>query len=119
MLISLRMIYTPCCSFPITLDNIENGDIFSVYEWIAHDELRITHRQDDLISLERICESIKDNDTNGKWKAMQQACMEESSKLSPLLYFLRHREEKDKRLMDGWRRCGQTVRTGTPTLRSE
>ena len=88
------MIYTPCCSFPITLDNIENGDIFSVYEWIAHDELRITHRQDDLISLERICESIKDNDTNGKWKAMQQACMEESSKLSPLLYFLRHHNVK-------------------------
>jgi hypothetical protein len=88
------MSYIPCTSFSITVDNIEDGTTFSIFEWIARDELRITHKQEDLLCLEKICDSIKDNGNDEKWKAMQQACVEESSKLSPLLYFLRHYNAK-------------------------
>jgi len=88
------MSYIPSTSFPITVDNVEDGTIFSIFEWIAQDELRITHNQEELLSLEKICESIKDIDHEGKCRAMQQACVEGSSKISPLLYFLRHYNSK-------------------------
>jgi len=70
-------------AFPITVSNVEAKDIFSVYEWLARDELTMSHRQDEIVSLEAACggsglafdPSSEAGDHPGRWKMLQQACL--------------------------------------------
>lgn len=70
-------------AFPITVRNVEAKDIFSVYEWLARDELSMSHKQDEIVSLENACRggglvfdpSSEAGDNPQRWKMLQEACL--------------------------------------------
>lgn len=82
LLVSLRMRGTRLPA-PITIDNVNQADIFSVYEWIARDELSMSHSHDEIVSLEKACSissyafdpSVPDGDGPSRFKMMQNSCI--------------------------------------------
>lgn len=54
LLVSLRM-HGNRLAAPITVDNVNQVDIFSVYAWLARDELSMSHNHDEIVSLEKAC----------------------------------------------------------------
>jgi hypothetical protein len=82
-LVSLRLNGMNLGAFPITVSNVEAKDIFSVYEWLARDELTMSHKQEEIVSLENACKgsslvfdpSSEAGDHPGRWKMLQQACL--------------------------------------------
>jgi hypothetical protein len=54
LLVSLRM-HGKRLAAPITVDNVNQDDIFSVYEWLARDELSMSHNHEEITSLEKAC----------------------------------------------------------------
>jgi hypothetical protein len=83
LLLSLRLYGIPLGHFPITIKNIEDGEIFSIYELVARDELACSHRHEEIVSLEKACKnsgfsfdpSTSVGDDPSRWKALQRACM--------------------------------------------
>ena len=83
LLVSLRLKDVPLGPFPITVRNVEAPDIFSVYQWIAHDELLLSHKQEEITALEKACAGSKlvfdpsspAGDNPSRWKQLQQACL--------------------------------------------
>ena len=108
LLISLRLYGIQTGALPVTVSHIDAGDIFSIHQFIAHDELAITNDSDKLIALELACfespvaciPSLADGDDATNWKMLQAACRErnnpDDSRLhleagpAPLLIFLLH-----------------------------
>ena len=108
LLISLRLHGISLSSFPITVSNIEDGDIFSVSQLIAHDELSLTHKSQEIAELEEACmdsplafiPSLVEGDVSSNWKMLQISCIErhtfknlcpdDESSPGPLLFFLQH-----------------------------
>lgn len=80
---SLRLKKIPLGPFPITVKNVESPDIFSVYQWVAHDELLLSHKQEEIATLERACAGsglVFDpcspaGDNPARWKLLQQASL--------------------------------------------
>jgi hypothetical protein len=70
-------------TFPITVENVESNDIFSIYEWVARDELTSSHKHDAIVSLEKTCKgsglafdpSTSIGDNPSRWKVLQLACL--------------------------------------------
>lgn len=70
-------------SFPVTVEHVDSNDIFSIYEWLARDELISGHKHDSIISLEMACKgsgmvfdpSTSIGDNPSKWKLLQLACL--------------------------------------------
>ena len=105
LLISLRLDLHSCSAVPLTIAHVDEGDLFSVYEWIARDELTISHSCD-TIFLEEGCKTSlisfdpcsKDGDDSTRWKMVQMSCHKGSVKTcpqnlespGPLLFFLGH-----------------------------
>jgi hypothetical protein len=106
-------------TFPITVQYVDKGDIFSVYEWLAHDELAMSHTHKEIISLEEACKvsglsfdpSTEQGDVTNRFEMLQNACIsaalseeeraeylvdfDDDDKLGALLLFLRsHNEPK-------------------------
>ena len=83
LLVSLRLFGLNLGSFPVTVEHVDSNDIFSVYEWLARDELISGHKHDGIISLEKACKgsgmvfdpSTSIGDNPSKWKLLQLACM--------------------------------------------
>lgn len=83
LLVSLRLNGVNLGPFPITVNNVEAKDIFSVYEWLARDELTMSHTHKEIVSLEHACRfsglvfdpSSEAGDNPGRWKMLQQACL--------------------------------------------
>jgi hypothetical protein len=55
LLLSLRLYGMPLGPFPLTIKNIEGGEVFSVYELVARDELAFTNKHEEIVALERAC----------------------------------------------------------------
>jgi len=99
-LVSLRLYNVLSNQFPLTISNVEAGDIFSVYHWLAKDELLQSHRQDDIVALEQSIRmsdksfnpSTARGDSASHWKALQKFCIAGSSRDSLLLYFPDHNQ---------------------------
>jgi hypothetical protein len=105
LLISLRLGLHSCSAVPLTIAHVEEGDLFSIFEWIARDELTITHSSE-ILHLEENCKTSlisfdpcsKDGDDLSRWKMVQKSCHQDSVKTcpnnlespGPLLFFLRH-----------------------------
>ena len=119
LLVSLRLHRVRIGTFPITVDYVEKGDIFSVYEWLAHDELALSHKHKEIISLEDACKvsgfsfdpSTDAGDATARFETLQNACLsaalseeerteylvdfDDDDKLGALLLFLKsHNEPK-------------------------
>lgn len=82
LLVSLRMNGTKLAA-PVTIDNVEQPDIFSVHKWVATDELSMTHNHEEILSLERACEmssysfdpSTEEGDGPARFKVLQNSCL--------------------------------------------
>eukprot|EP00594_Rhizosolenia_setigera_P007324 CAMPEP_0178943576 /NCGR_PEP_ID=MMETSP0789-20121207/2663_1 /TAXON_ID=3005 /ORGANISM="Rhizosolenia setigera, Strain CCMP 1694" /LENGTH=1049 /DNA_ID=CAMNT_0020623185 /DNA_START=1221 /DNA_END=4370 /DNA_ORIENTATION=- len=76
--------YGKTTQFPINPKNIEAGSYFSVFEWIARDELETSHKQDEIAKVEHICTTSSsgfnpydpDADAPKRWKLLQKNCIE-------------------------------------------
>jgi hypothetical protein len=83
LLVSLRLNGVNLGAFPVTVSNVEANDIFSVYEWLARDELTMSHTHEEIVFLENACRvsglgfdpSSEAGDSPGRWKMLQQACL--------------------------------------------
>ena len=83
LLISYRLIDFHTGQFPINPRNVEDGSMFSVYQWLAQDEIMISHKQDEIASMEFACRtSIQafhpfhpDADSASRWKLLQSGCV--------------------------------------------
>jgi hypothetical protein len=83
LLVSLRLKGKRIGAFPITVRNVDADDIFSVYEWLAHDELEMSHNHDEIVSLEKVCKissysfdpSCPDGDGPAKFGMLQKSCL--------------------------------------------
>jgi hypothetical protein len=81
LLVSLRLGEGERNPIPITVANIEAGDVFSVFQWIARDQLTLSHKQEELENVEIACRtsrlklhpSLPECDSPFKWKILQGA----------------------------------------------
>mmetsp|Transcript_36687 Transcript_36687/g.56173 ORF Transcript_36687/g.56173 Transcript_36687/m.56173 type:complete len:438 (-) Transcript_36687:1332-2645(-) len=82
MLVTLRLYGAPFGPLAVTVRNIEEENAFSIYEWIARDELSVSHKQDEVVALEAVCRSnrrtfcpsLPEGDDVARWKLLQKAC---------------------------------------------
>ena len=82
LLVSLRLNRVRLAA-PLSVDNVDQGDIFSVYEWLAHDELSMSHNQEEIALLENACSissyafdpSTPAGDGPSKFKVLQNSCL--------------------------------------------
>ncbi|CAB9516100.1 Rab3 GTPase-activating protein non-catalytic subunit [Seminavis robusta] len=119
LLVSLRLKGVRIGTFPITVQYVDKGDIFSVYEWLAHDELAMSHKHKEITTLEEACKvsgisfdpSTEQGDVTSRFEMLQNACLsaalseeerteylvdfDDDDKLGALLLFLKsHNEPK-------------------------
>jgi Rab3 GTPase-activating protein regulatory subunit N-terminus len=82
LLVSLRL-QSVRLAAPLSISTVEDEDVFSVFEWLAHDELMMTHKHDELVTLEKLCKissvafdpSTSDGDGPSRFKQLQKACL--------------------------------------------
>jgi hypothetical protein len=82
LLVSLRL-HGKRMAAPISIDNINQPDIFSVYEWLARDELSMSHNHEEIVSLEKACSissysfdpSSPEGDGPSRFKMLQSSCL--------------------------------------------
>lgn len=73
---------------PLSIELVDEGDVFSVYEWIARDELAMSHDQEEISLLEQACAisshsfdpSQPESDGPARLKVLQNSCL--ASKIS-------------------------------------
>mmetsp|Transcript_4547 Transcript_4547/g.5234 ORF Transcript_4547/g.5234 Transcript_4547/m.5234 type:complete len:1732 (+) Transcript_4547:341-5536(+) len=102
LLVALRLHAKPIGDLPLTIKNVESGDSFSMYEWIARDELSFSHNQEEIAALEDASAHSKlsfyptsaEGDKPSHWKTVQNSCKrsfptDDKTQL-PLLLFMKH-----------------------------
>jgi len=88
LLVDLRLRKVLIEPLPITVANVEEGGIFSIFSWIARDELMVSHQQNEIVALEDACRSSRQafhpscsfGDAASKYKLLQDFCMESALK---------------------------------------
>lgn len=107
-LISLRLYGINIGALPITVSNIDTGDVFAIHQFIAHDELSLTQNTREIIELELACivspfafiPSLVEGDAPDNWKMLQiscaerhnlkNLCLDDGTGPAPLLFFLQN-----------------------------
>jgi hypothetical protein len=99
LLISLCLHGIQTGTLPVTVSHVDEGDVYSIHQLIAYDELAITNDGENIAALELACiespiafiPSLVDGDEASNWKMLQAACRERNNPDStPLLSFLLH-----------------------------
>uniref|UniRef100_A0A7S4EF62 Uncharacterized protein n=1 Tax=Pseudo-nitzschia australis TaxID=44445 RepID=A0A7S4EF62_9STRA len=83
LLVSLRLFGSPLGACPISVKAVDRKDNFSVFEWLARDELAMSHNQSEITSLEIACQmssrtfdpSKREGDGKIRWKTVQMSCL--------------------------------------------
>ena len=83
LLVSLRLHGIQLGACPISVDSVEEEGNFSVFEWLAHDELAMSHKHDEIVSLENACKisnlsfdpSSEEGDDPAHVKELQKSCV--------------------------------------------
>ena len=83
LLVSLRLHGRSLGACPISVKSIDRVDNFSVFEWLARDELAMSHKQEEISSLEIACQissrafdpSKQEGDGKNRWKTVQRSCL--------------------------------------------
>ena len=55
LLVSLRLYGRDLAPFPLSVKNIEKEKDFSVFKWVALDELQISEKHEEMVTLEKAC----------------------------------------------------------------
>jgi hypothetical protein len=82
LLVSFRM-HGVRLAAPISVANINDPNLFSVYEWLARDELSVSIHHDEVALLENACimsshgfdPSLPEGDGPAKFKVLQSSCL--------------------------------------------
>jgi hypothetical protein len=83
-LVSLRLNRIPQLGVcPITIDSVEEEGNFSVFDWLAHDELAMSHNHAEIVSLENACKlsshsfdpSTTAGDEADRFRTLQSSCI--------------------------------------------
>jgi hypothetical protein len=83
LLVSLRLYGVQLGACPLSVEAVENGDSFSVFEWLARDELSMSHKHDEIVTLENACRmsghsfdpSTAEGDDPARVKILQNSCL--------------------------------------------
>lgn len=81
LFVSLRLHGFPLGACPISIKAVDAGDSFSVFEWLALDELSMSHNNDEIVSLENACRisshafDPSKPEGDDRFKALQNACL--------------------------------------------
>lgn len=83
LLVSLRLHGSPLGACPISVKAVDRFDNFSVFEWLARDELAMSHNQEEISTLETACQisnrafdpSQPEGDGKSRWKTVQRSCL--------------------------------------------
>ncbi len=83
LLVSLRLHGIQLGPLPLTVHDIDEAEEFSPFQWLAYDELMMSHKHDEIISLESACRysshsfnaSTPDADPPTSWKTLQTSCL--------------------------------------------
>lgn len=83
LLVSLRLYGMPLGACPLSIKAVEKDDNFSVFEWLANDEILTSHKQDEIVSLENACRissrafdpSTAAGDDPARVKLLQKSCL--------------------------------------------
>lgn len=114
LLVSLRLHGIQLGPLPVSVHEVDKAEEFSVFEWLAHDELSMSHKHDEIVSLENACRissrafdaSTSDGDAPERLKILQNSCLssalseeeraeylvdfDDDERLGALLLYLRH-----------------------------
>lgn len=80
LFVSLRLHGFPLGVCPISIKAVEKGDNFSVFEWLAQDELSMSHNNEEIVSLENACRisshafDPSKPEGDDRFKALQNSC---------------------------------------------
>lgn len=82
LLVSLRLNGKRLAA-PITVKDVTQEGLFSVFEWVALDELHMTHNNIEIVSLEKACAmssysfdpSLPEGDGPERFKMLQRSCL--------------------------------------------
>ena len=83
LLVSLRLHGNALGACPISVKAVDKKGNFSPFEWLARDELTMSHKQEEIASLETACRissrafdpSKPEGDEPAHWKAVQRSCL--------------------------------------------
>ena len=83
LLVSLRLHGRSLGACPISISSVDKVDNFSVFQWLALDELSMSHKQAEISSLETACKissrafdpSTQEGDGKNHWKIVQRSCL--------------------------------------------
>ena len=83
LLVSLRLHGIQLGPLPLSVHEIDKAEEFSPFQWLAHDELLMSHKHNEIVSLENACRisshsfdaSSAEGDPPVRWKALQTACL--------------------------------------------
>lgn len=83
LLVSLRLHGTRLGAAPLSIRNLQEEGVFSPYEWIARDQLMISHSNEEITSLEKICKMsnfsfdpfTKEGDDYTHFTMLQNSCV--------------------------------------------
>ncbi|KAG7337367.1 Rab3 GTPase-activating protein regulatory subunit [Nitzschia inconspicua] len=83
LLVSLRLYGIQLGACPISVKAVDKDGNFSVFEWLARDELTMSHKQDEIASMEIACRisnrafdpSKEVGDEPTHWKTVQRSCL--------------------------------------------
>jgi hypothetical protein len=85
LLVTLRLNGTRLAA-PVTINNVNEEGLFSVFEWVAIDELQMTHDHLQIVALEKACAissysfdpSRADGDGPSQFRMLQNSCLSAS-----------------------------------------
>ena len=68
---------------PISVAHVDEVGLFSVYQWLAHDELSVSHAHEEIVALEMACRisslsfdpSLSEGDGPIRFKQLQSVCL--------------------------------------------
>jgi hypothetical protein len=83
LLVSLRLKEVRNGPIPLSVQHVNTEGMFSVYEWVARDELSVSHHHEEILSLEMACKnssyvfdpSLSAGDDPSRFKVLQDACL--------------------------------------------
>ena len=89
LLVSLRLYGIQLGPLPLSVHDVDKAEEFSPFQWLAYDELMMSHKHEEIVSLESACRqsshsfnaSTPEADSQARWKTLQNSCL--ASTLSP------------------------------------
>jgi hypothetical protein len=83
LLVSLRLFGINLGACPISVHDVEEDGNFSILQWVAHDELAMSHKHEEIATLENACKisnlafdpTTSEGDDPAKFKVLQNSCL--------------------------------------------